>query len=207
MNDTTIILLFLSLILLVLGYMYNDYRKAERKRLADRENDILSYFQNAKNNGVNIDIKYETKNKITGIDKNREKLILIDMSNTKNISSKSIDFKDIISCELMMDGTTIYKKSTTRSIGGALIGGVLAGGVGAVVGGLSGNSKEKKEIKRIDLKVVVRDLENPYVVINFLNSDMGLDESCPTFQNCRKNAEEGRDRLSVIIAMEDNKAD
>ena len=62
MNDTTIILLFLSLILLVLGYMYNDYRKAERKRLADRENDILSYFQNAKNNGVNIlNMKQKTR--------------------------------------------------------------------------------------------------------------------------------------------------
>lgn len=47
----------------------------------------------------------------------------------------SISIKDIIGVEILEDETIISKKSTSRTVGGAIL-----GGVGSVVGGLSGSS-------------------------------------------------------------------
>lgn len=103
-----------------------------------------------------------------------------------------------------MDGTTTYKKSAARTIGGAMIGSILSGGVGAVVGGLSGGSRKRKKIKKIDLKITVRDIENPCVVASFLNSEINLDASCLTVQNYMKSANEWEDRISTIIDTVNN---
>ena len=48
----------------------------------------------------------------------------------------------------------MFTKSTGRTIGGAIVGGVLMGGAGAVVGGLSGDTKQKKEVKNMDIKKI-----------------------------------------------------
>ena len=50
-----------------------------------------------------------------------------------------------MSVELLEDNTTIASRSLGRTVGGAVVGGVLAGGAGSVVGGLSGNQTMKKK--------------------------------------------------------------
>ena len=62
--------------------------------------------------------------------------------------------------------TTGYKKDTKNAIGRAVVGGVLAGGVGAIIGGATAKTKEtrelvaysdgKEEMKRNDSYVIVR---------------------------------------------------
>jgi Short C-terminal domain len=79
-------------------------------------------------------------------------------------------FEDILSCEILKDGETTYRKSTSRTIGGALLGGVLFGGSGMVVGGLSGNTKKNIEITSLELKLVIRDLQNPNCIIAFFKN-------------------------------------
>lgn len=198
------LLSFIALILSICWFVRDGQKKEDKER--EKEHDIDLYFQNARNIGINLDIKSKITNGFVGIDKNNKQLLLVNSLDTKNISMKSINFKDIMSCELVIDGTTKYKKSATRAIGGAVMGGILLGGVGAVVGGLSGSSKEKRKIKRIDLKIVVRDIENPCMVINFLNCDFNLDESCIAVQDCMNSVNEWKDRISAIIDMEDNKS-
>lgn len=50
-------------------------------------------------------------------------------------------YHQIIECELTEDGNTISKTSRASQLGCALVGGLVAGGVGAIVGGLSGSKK------------------------------------------------------------------
>ena len=42
--------------------------------------------------------------------------------------------------------------------GGAIVGGVLMGGAGAVVGGLSGNTKQNKVVNNMDIKIALLQL-------------------------------------------------
>lgn len=79
------------------------------------------------------------------------------------------DYSKILQCEVVIDGETILKQSTTGTIGRSVLGGILSGGVGAIIGGTTGAKTQKENISSIDLKVIIIDTVNPIFRINFLN--------------------------------------
>lgn len=74
-------------------------------------------------------------------------------------------YSDIISYELLQDGETITK----GSLGGAIVGGALFGGVGAIVGS-NMSTKTKQEISEYRIKIITKNLCYPEVYINFLTT-------------------------------------
>lgn len=187
-----VILIFAVMMIFV--YIGSSNKAKERKERQD------AFIKEQENDGVNLSNKTNIENGIIAIDKNREKIVYInDKGNA--LVKKEFSFSDIISCELIKDGETIYKKSATRTIGGAIVGGVISGGVGAIIGGLSGSSKEKEKINSIDIKITLRDIDNPNFMFKFFEyrgTRMFLDLSI-------KSAEEWKDRITAIIEIEDSK--
>lgn len=74
----------------------------------------------------------------------------------------SVSFSDIVQVEVFRDDQTITKTNRGSQIGGAAIGAVAFGGVGAIIGGLSGSSRSVERVKRIGLRIEV---EHPDVLI------------------------------------------
>ena len=74
-------------------------------------------------------------------------------------------YDDIISYELLQDGETITK----GSLGKAMVGGALFGGVGAIVGSNMG-SKTKQIVNEYKIKIVTKNICFPEVYINFLTT-------------------------------------
>lgn len=184
----------IGLIIVVIGTSH-DAKKREEKQ--------DSFLKEEESNGVVLSNKTNIENGIIGIDKKRKMLIYIDDKSTPSISKKEFPFSDIISCELIEDGKTIYKKSAMRTIGGAMVGGVVAGGVGSIIGGLSGGSTEQKKINSIDIKITLRDIDTPNFRFRFFEY-----KGSRVFINAViKSAEEWKDRISAIIDMteRDNK--
>lgn len=70
------------------------------------------------------------------------------------------DFKQIIACDLSINDNVITEGS---GIGRAIVGGALFGGAGAVVGAVTGSKKTKKEINKLELVIVVDDIQNPEI--------------------------------------------
>lgn len=70
----------------------------------------------------------------------------------KEITTERIKYEDIHSVSLLIDDVTIYSKSSSRTVGGALVGGALLGAAGAVVGGLSGDTKVNDKVKSVKKK-------------------------------------------------------
>jgi hypothetical protein len=114
------------------------------------------------------------------------------------------NYNDIIQSELDIDGKTIFKKSTSGSIGRALVGGVLAGGVGALVGGTTGKQNQKEKITKVDLKIIVNNPTNPLYRINFM--DMEVDKSNFIYKNAYKNAEMWHGIISSLIKQGEDSA-
>ena len=116
---------------------------------------------------------------------------------------KSFNYSDIIEVSYIENGDTIFTKSTGRTIGGAIVGGVLMGGAGAVVGGLSGDTKKKREVKNMDIKILIRSTEETSCVLHFLDSSSPLNSKDASFnaryEEFSKNANKAKDLLSVII--------
>lgn len=75
-------------------------------------------------------------------------------------------FSDIVSYELLEDEESVIK----GGIGRALVGGVLFGGVGAVVGGVTGHRKQKNIVNMLKIKITVNNFANPVVYINLITT-------------------------------------
>lgn len=102
------------------------------------------------------------------VDEPRKKICLI-THNGAFVSQRIINYKDIFSVELFEDGTSITKTVRSSQIGGVVVGGLLLGGVGALVGGLSGKTETSGKVKRIDLRLIVNDTNAPLHDVAFMN--------------------------------------
>ena len=118
-------------------------------------------------------------------------------------SHEVFNYTDIIEVSYEENGNQLYTKSAGRTVGGAIVGGVLMGGAGAVVGGLSGASKQNKEVKSIDIKILLRSTSRSSCVLHFKDIDRVLktkeDADRKMYETFTKNANEAKDILSVII--------
>ena len=75
-------------------------------------------------------------------------------------------YDDIIEYELLEDGDTITK----GGLGSAVVGGILLGGVGAIVGGVTGGRKSRSIINSLKIKITINDFQNPTEYINLINT-------------------------------------
>jgi len=97
---------------------------------------------------------------------NQHKKILYVCGTSKMI----IPFDKIMGVSIDEDNKTILSKSSMRTIGGAIVGGAIAGSAGTVVGGLSGDSTLKKKVSKVKVIIKLRDLNNSSIAINCFNS-------------------------------------
>lgn len=127
-----------------------------------------------------------------------------------SLLTKEIAFNEIISVEILEDNTLLSSKSTSRTVGGALIGGALAGGAGMVVGGLSGDSKQKKKVSKVSVKIKIRDYSTPTLLIECFNAheltagnynEIKSDDSIYSsfYKTELQNAQKISDYISIII--------
>lgn len=183
---------------------------------------VLTFLEFSNGIKYNI-IKYESKN--NKIDRNQlsnlfcnfynevngyisifqdnisEVLIFVSKDNTGRIFFESINYNDIISVSYEENGSSISSKSTSRMVGGAIIGGVLLGGAGAIVGGLSGKSNEYKSVKSIDVKILTRSSELSTININCYRGNLQTNKTYQTIDyNIIKNkAKQIVDIITIII--------
>lgn len=148
---------------------------------------------------------------VFAIDENNEKIALVTQT-----AKQVVNFSDVIGVELIEDGSTISKKSTTRTIGGAIVGGVLVGSAGTIVGGLSGSSTQKNKVSSVSVKILLRSLDNPSLMVNCFDSRTMTTEGKKSIETegkmesyiykiGKKNANDIKDLVSVIIDRVDSK--
>ena len=119
--------------------------------------------------------EFHVSAKVVGVD-NRYQFIVDDVD--KNIifmestwKKKIIPFDKIMSVEMVEDKTIVSSKSIGRTIGGALIGDLVAGRAGMIVGGLSGGSKQKKKVSKVEVIIKLRDFND--TTLNILCFEAG----------------------------------
>jgi len=119
--------------------------------------------------GFNVTQKFMGTDGNSGIaiDEDSGKIALI--NRLPNILMDVILYRDIISSEVTVDGNSISKTERGNQLGGAVVGGLLFGGVGAVIGGLSGSKKNVEQVNRIDLNIIINNTKSPIHRVCFLN--------------------------------------
>lgn len=74
------------------------------------------------------------------------------------------NYSDIIEFDLLEDGASV----SSGGLGRAVVGGLLLGGVGAIVGGITGSKKAKNICNKLVLKLTVKNHPTPTIFINFV---------------------------------------
>lgn len=105
--------------------------------------------------------------KVVFDDENQECWIISCDSKGKDEIVK-IKYEDIIAFELLEDNETIV----SGGLGRAVVGGVLLGGVGAIVGGITGNRKTKGVCKSLIIKLTVKNYKEPTIYIAFITNEI-----------------------------------
>lgn len=95
-------------------------------------------------------------------------------------------YGSITNVELVIDDTVAYKRSMSSTVGRAVVGGVLAGGVGAIIGGITGKQNGKKIVHRVELILSFSTPQNPYRKVTFLNEEQGVDIYSDTYKRAEQ---------------------
>ncbi|MFC0268274.1 hypothetical protein [Kushneria aurantia] len=114
------------------------------------------------------------------IDKNYEKiLVVLGKKNSSNFSYIFLSGSDLLASEFYVDDLILSKSSSGAggSLAGAAVGGILTGGVGAIVGAVAGKkNKYESEIRisKISINLVLKNSDRPYCELVFFESAYGL---------------------------------
>lgn len=104
--------------------------------------------------------------------------------------------ENLVSAEVIEDGDTIAHAHRGRQIGSAMVGGLVAGGVGALIGGLGAKKSNRTKISKISLKLTLRDFYSPIVELVFFSWPGGVEASYLTTE-ARNEASEWCARLEI----------
>lgn len=141
------------------------------------------------------------------IDGDRKKVALI--KHLPDFDPRVFGFKDLLGVEVVENDVTVVVTKTSRSsqLGGALMGGVLFGGVGAMVGGLSGKkvSTSRGRIKAVQLRVLVNDTVQPLFTVDFLGTEVA--ENDIRYRKASEQAHHWHDVIKVLIHRADAEAE
>lgn len=99
------------------------------------------------------------------VDEINKKIVCIN-AKIENIRIKTIFFNEIQGIDISEDGTSVFNKSTSR----AVVGGLLFGEVGAIVGGVTGKSEEKKTLNSYKVTIQLSNISDPIYEIEFVST-------------------------------------
>lgn len=114
-----------------------------------------------------------------------------------------IDLNNVIDVQIIEDNQVINKVSNSSMIGRAWVGGVLTGGVGAVIGGNTAKSKVTNTVKVISLRFRMNDIDNPYYDIIVFSRSKGLDRGSTLFKSKYKEILDLFGRIELVLGQEE----
>ena len=183
MEGWVILLCFGIFIILSIVVVTND-----KKRQADAKIRLSEQLSNA-------NIHYDKVINITstGIDSKvvfdliNRKIAII---NTNAVKIDYVDFDKIIQCEILEDNSVVMK----GGVGRAVVGGILAGGVGAIVGAQTRGSSEIA--KNLSIRIITNDVINSLVWIHLIKTGTKRD----SFEY-KRNKDAAQQIYSTIISI------
>lgn len=119
--------------------------------------------------------------------------------NTKDSKYHEVSADKLVQAELMIDEATVTKTNRGSQLVGAAVGGVLVGGVGVVVGGLSGSKREIKDPSSIKIKIKIDDSSAPSYSFHTWNKSRFSVPLPLTYEEAEEESTKIIDLMSLMI--------
>lgn len=196
----------LIIIWIVALYSWAFYEKAKQgikeqnkidTQLSQLNIDTESYFLENNQMKIGIDVK-QRKVFEAGLEDN-----VSNWDGSYHPRFQLIDLNNVIDVQIIEDNQVINKVSNSSMIGRALVGGVLTGGVGAVIGGNTAKSKLTNTVKVISLIFRMNDIDNPYYDIIVFSRSKGLDRGSALFKSKYKEILDLFGKIELVLGQEE----
>lgn len=105
---------------------------------------------------------------------------------------------NLLAAEVLEDGEAVTQAHRGRQIGGAMVGGLVAGSVGALIGGLGAKQKTRNKVSSISLKLTIRNASAPIVELVFFAWPGGMDVG-PLSNKAYNMASEWCARMEIVM--------
>jgi hypothetical protein len=174
-------------------------QREEKEKVTNNEKQIKDLIQNE---GFTYDnVLFTPLNRSSlSFNESLKEIYFSDLNEVKKYS-----FSDILESRIEENGESIIRTSRSSQVGGAILGGILAGGVGAVVGGLSGEQKSETKVKSLDLVITIDDTKQPIHKVNLLKNSIGVSPTKKIYIDAKEKAEHWHGLISVFIRRAENK--
>lgn len=170
------------------------------------------------NNGANFlpSMTYTTpsRNHAIKIDRNNKKISILinrfphsrDFNHYGQYDYKErlMGFKNVLETRIVENGATVTKTSRTSQIGGAALGGLLAGNVGAMIGGLSGKKTSENEVSNLELIIIVNSFNDPIIKIPFFDVRSSVKKTDKVYRTALNDIQKWNAILGTLIQTADN---
>lgn len=164
------------------GNQYNSSTIKEIIAVKDRNQSLIDNFKATHKAGM------------LSFDDNSQIIVI-----TKNKKQQDLYYYDqIVDFELLENGETITK----GGLGRAVAGGLLFGGVGAIVGGVTGGKKSKGICKSLQIKITFRNSPKQTDYLNYIASETKT--SSIIYKNAYKSAQDALSALQLAVEKVDN---
>lgn len=192
--DVLIILALGFAILTVSGSVISKDNEKLAKQIRKEKKYVLSKIRN---------IGYEKKFMHDGM----ATAIMLDKENNIHLfdytSHKKINYKDILQVEIIEDKETVTQTSRKSQIAGSALGGLALGGVGAIIGGLSGNKKTTEKFRDLGIRIIVNNATSPIHEFDFYNFKNPIKKDSEEFQLAYSQVYEWYKTIEVLISQAD----
>lgn len=113
------------------------------------------------------------------------------------------DSETLLASKIIVDEhDEVASASTGSVVGRALVGGVLFGGAGAIVGGVTAKTISRKNIKSIQLRLIVDSEDSTSHRINFYNYPKGASASSHTVKSALDNVSKWQVIMELVMLGE-----
>ncbi|MEK4713545.1 hypothetical protein [Sporosarcina sp. FSL K6-5500] len=108
-------------------------------------------------------------------------------------------YTNILNVELVIDDSVAYQSSLTSATGRAIVGDVLAGRVGAIIGGVTGKKNSRKVVHRVEMILSFNSSDYPYSKITLLDSQQGEEISGYAYETAYAKGLQWSRRVSALL--------
>jgi hypothetical protein len=193
--------MFSLLVLIGLGIVfYGGNKKGKEIKFINAKNKESIKKIIAKNNIEFDDIVFSLDNEMSLLFNDKQhRIYFIDQRKVKEYS-----YSDILESRIVENKESITVTSRGSQIGGALLGGIIAGGVGAIIGGLSGSKRNISKVESLELYIIVNDTSQPIQKISFFDKNNITSPKIKEYEKVKHKIEHWHHLISVLIKRADD---
>lgn len=114
-------------------------------------------------------------------------------------SPRLYGFDQLVAVDVERDGTSLQMTNRGSQMMGAAVGGVLLGGLGLLIGGLTGTKRNEERVKRLSLKLFTSDLHTPVTEVVFFDMPQGVKPDSDLIKLSAQHLDEWYGRFRTIL--------